>query len=183
MLLLFHACSPPPCSHFLPFYFLPHPKRVNRMLKMPEILQLEKEVADIVHPFYLGKKCEILQDMNRHLEAVLKEKKALRKRLVMSRCQETLPIDAAFHRYIVELLNEAVTFIEKLESHLQTVRTMPQIPNIMKNMDTALTKTELLVMDLEELADQILKWGEWQKEVYSDSICNTAGFDFGLSLT
>uniref|UniRef100_A0A663LJ95 HAUS augmin like complex subunit 2 n=1 Tax=Athene cunicularia TaxID=194338 RepID=A0A663LJ95_ATHCN len=141
-----------------------------------EILQLEKEVADIVHPFYLGKKCEILQDMNRHLEAVLKEKKALRKRLVMSRCQETLPIDAAFHRYIVELLNEAVTFIEKLESHLQTVRTMPQIPNIMKNM-----VSKLLVMDLEELADQILKWGEWQKEVYSDSICNTAGFDFAYA--
>ncbi|XP_074680316.1 HAUS augmin-like complex subunit 2 [Strix aluco] len=156
---------------------------INEKKLKAEILQLEKEIADIAHPFYLGKKCEILQDMNRHLEAVLKEKKALRKRLIMPRCQETLPIEATFHKYVVELLNEAVTFIEKLESHLQTVRTMPQIPNIMKNMDTALTKTEVLVMDLEELADQILKWGEWQKEVYSDSICNTAGLDFGLSLT
>nr|XP_009477046.1 PREDICTED: HAUS augmin-like complex subunit 2 [Pelecanus crispus] len=156
---------------------------INEKKLKTEILQLEKETADIAHPFYLGKKCEILQDMNRHLEAVLKEKRALRKRLIKPRCQESLPIEATFHKYLVELLTEAATFIENLESHLQTLRTVPQIPNIMKNMDTALTKTEVLVMELEELADEILKWGEVQKEVYSDSICNTAELDFGLSLT
>ncbi|NXI92757.1 HAUS2 protein, partial [Psophia crepitans] len=118
--------------------------------------------------YFIGKKCEILQDMNRHLEAVLKEKKALRKRLLKPRCQESLPIEATFHKYIVELLSEAVTFIEKLESHLQTVRSIPQIPTVMKNMDTALSKAELLVMDLEALADEIPRWRELQKEVYSD---------------
>lgn len=133
------------------------------------------------------------------------------------------------YRYVVELLTEAVTFIEKLESHLQSIRSIPQIPNIVKNMvssertepsvpssiknnsvlfgclgyfyvlidrqgvviksmsfllqDTALTKTEVLVMELEELTDQILKWRELQKEVYSDSICNTAELDFDLFLT
>ncbi|KFQ49717.1 HAUS augmin-like complex subunit 2, partial [Pelecanus crispus] len=138
---------------------------INEKKLKTEILQLEKETADIAHPFYLGKKCEILQDMNRHLEAVLKEKRALRKRLIKPRCQESLPIEATFHKYLVELLTEAATFIENLESHLQTLRTVPQIPNIMKNMDTALTKTEVLVMELEELADEILKWGEVQKEV------------------
>ncbi|KAM6254634.1 HAUS augmin-like complex subunit 2 [Spheniscus humboldti] len=156
---------------------------INEKKLKTEILQLEKETADIAHPFYLGKKCEILQDMNRHLEAVLKEQRALRKRLIKPRCQESLPIEATFHKYVVDLLTEAVTFIEKLESHLQTVRSIPQIPNIMKNMDTALTKTEVLAMELEELAEQILKWRELQKEVYSDSICNTAELDFGLSLT
>ncbi|NXG63158.1 HAUS2 protein, partial [Hemiprocne comata] len=117
---------------------------------------------------FIGKKCEILQDMNRHLEAVLKEKRALRKRLIKPRCQESLPIEVTFHKYIVELLTEAVTFIEKLETHLQTLRSIPQIPNVMKNMDTALTKTEVLVMELEDLAEQILTWREVQKEVYSD---------------
>lgn len=48
--------------------------------------------------------------------------------------------------------------------------------------DTALTKTEVLMMELEELAEQILKWREQQK-VYSDSICSTAELDFDLSLT
>ncbi|NXS59087.1 HAUS2 protein, partial [Brachypteracias leptosomus] len=117
--------------------------------------------------YFIGKKCEMLQDMNRHLEAVLKKKRALRKRLIKPKCEESLPIEATFHKYVVELLAEAVTFIEKLESHLQAARSIPQIPNTMKNMDIALTKTELLVLDLEELAEQILKWREVQKEVYS----------------
>ncbi|XP_049681226.1 HAUS augmin-like complex subunit 2 [Accipiter gentilis] len=155
---------------------------INEKKLKTEILQLEKETADIAHPFYLGKKCEILQDMNRHLEAILKEKRALRKRLIKPRCQDSLPIEATFHKYVVELLTEAVTFIEKLESHVQAVRSIPQIPNVMKNMDTALTKTEVLMMELEELAEQILKWREQQK-VYSDSICSTAELDFDLSLT
>lgn len=38
------------------------------------------------------------------------------------------------YRCIVELLTEAVAFIEKLESHLQSVRSIPQIPHMMNNM-------------------------------------------------
>lgn len=34
----------------------------------------------------------------------------------------------------MELLTEAVTFIEKLENHLQTVRVIPQVPTFMKNL-------------------------------------------------
>ncbi|XP_023783974.1 HAUS augmin-like complex subunit 2 isoform X2 [Cyanistes caeruleus] len=146
------------------------------------MMQLENETADITHPFYLGKKCEILQDMNRHLEAILKEKRDLRKRLIKHRCEESLPIEATFHRCIVELLAEAVTFIEKLESHLQSVRSIPQVPHMMSNMDTTLSKTKVLMIELEELTEQILKWEELQKEVYSNSVCNTADLDFGLSL-
>ncbi|NXT27316.1 HAUS2 protein, partial [Syrrhaptes paradoxus] len=118
--------------------------------------------------YFIGKKCGILQGMSRHLEAVLRQKEALRKRLLKPRCQESLPIEATFHKDVVELLKEAVTFIEKLESHLETLRSIPKIPNMMKNMDTALAKTEVLVMELEELADEILKWREQQKEAYSD---------------
>ncbi|NWS98296.1 HAUS2 protein, partial [Mionectes macconnelli] len=117
---------------------------------------------------FIGKRYEILQDMNNHLEAVLKEKRALRKKLIKPRCQESLPINAAFHKCIVELLTESVTFTEKLESHLQSVRSIPQVPNMMKNMDTAITKAEVFVMELEELTEQILKWRQLQKEVYSD---------------
>ncbi|NXF70496.1 HAUS2 protein, partial [Ciccaba nigrolineata] len=160
------TCRKSPC--FVKFSEVEKMANMRAEINEVQPLLLSVTIGTTLQFHFIGKKCEILQDMNRHLEAVLKEKKALRKRLIMPRCQETLPIEATFHRYVVELLNEAVTFIEKLESHLQTVRTMPRIPNIMKNMDTALTKTEVLVMDLEELADQILKWGEWQKEVYSD---------------
>lgn len=154
---------------------------INEIKLKTEMMQLENETADITYHFYLGKKCEILQDMNRHLEAILKEKRALRKRLIKHRCQESLPIEATFHKNIVELLTEAVTFIEKLEIHLQSVRSIPQIPHIMSNMDTTLSKTEVLMIELEELTEQILKWEELQKKVYSNHGCSTADLDFGLS--
>nr|XP_041572328.1 HAUS augmin-like complex subunit 2 [Taeniopygia guttata] len=156
---------------------------INELKLKTEMMQLENETADITHHFYLGEKCEILQDMNRHLEAILKEKRDLRKRLIKHRCQESLPIEATYHKCVVELLTEAVTFIEKLESHLQAVRSIPQIPHMMNNMDTTLSKTEVLMIELEELTEQILKWEELQKEVYSNNVCNTADLDFGLSLT
>ncbi|NXG83863.1 HAUS2 protein, partial [Stercorarius parasiticus] len=145
-------------------------KMANMQAEINEVqpLLLSVTIVSTLQFYFTGKKCEILQDMNRHLEAVLKEKRTLRKMLIKPRCQESLPIEATFHKYVVELLAEAVTFIENLESHLQTVRSIPQIPNVMKNMDTALTKTEVLVMELEELAEQILKWSKLQKDVYSD---------------
>ncbi|NWV64329.1 HAUS2 protein, partial [Malurus elegans] len=126
------------------------------------------QVGSTLQFYFIGKKCEILQDLNRHLEAVLKEKRALRKRLLKHRCQESLPIEAAFHKCMVELLTEAVTFVEKFESHLQSVRSIPEIPNMMSNMDTTLTKTEMLMLELEELTEKILKWEKLQKEVYSN---------------
>ncbi|NXQ91477.1 HAUS2 protein, partial [Nyctibius grandis] len=160
------TCRKAPC--FVKFSEIEKMANIRAEINEVQPLLLSVTVVSTLQFYFIGKKCEILQDMNRHLEAVLKEKKALRKRLIKPRCQESLPIEATFHKYVVELLTEAVTFIEKLESHLQTIRSIPQIPNIMKNMDTALTKTEVLVMELEDLADQILKWRELQKEVYSD---------------
>ncbi|NXT53468.1 HAUS2 protein, partial [Pluvianellus socialis] len=145
-------------------------KMANIQAEINEVqpLLLSATVISTFQFYFIDKKREILEDMNRHLEAVLKEKTTLRKMLIKPRCQDSLPIEVTFHKYIVELLTEAVTFIEKLENHLQAVRSIPQIPNDMKNMDTALTKTEVLVMELEELGAQILKWSELQKEVYSD---------------
>ncbi|KAM4898343.1 HAUS augmin-like complex subunit 2 [Sylvia borin] len=156
---------------------------INEIKLKTEMMQLENETADITHHFYLGEKCKILQDMNRHLEAILKQKRDLRKRLIKHRCQESLPIEATFHKCIVELLTEAVTFIEKLEGHLQSVRSIPQIPHIMNNMDITLSKTEVLMIELEELTEKILKWEELQKEAYSNYVCNTTDLDFDFSLT
>ncbi|NXB06004.1 HAUS2 protein, partial [Cnemophilus loriae] len=143
---------------------------VNMEAEINEVqpLLLSVTIGSTLQFYFIGKKCEILQDMNRHLEAILKEKRALRKRLIKHRCQESLPIEATFHKCMVELLTEAVTFIEKLESHLQSVRSIPQIPHMMNNMDTTLSKTEVLMIELEELTEQILKWEELQKEVYSN---------------
>ncbi|NXE46981.1 HAUS2 protein, partial [Casuarius casuarius] len=157
------TCKKNPC--FVKFSEMEQIANIQAEINQVPPLLLSINFQRFIHG---DQKCQIFQDMNRHLEAVLKEKRTLRQRLMKPRCQENLPIEAPFHKYVVELLTEAVTFIEKLESHLQTVRSIPQIPSVMKNMDTALTKTEVLVTELEELTEQILKWRELQKGVHSD---------------
>ncbi|NXQ58020.1 HAUS2 protein, partial [Anthoscopus minutus] len=160
------TCRRMPC--FVKFSEMEEMVNMEAEINEVQPLQLSVTVGSKLQFYFVGKKCEILQDMNRHLEAILKEKRDLRKRLIKHRCQESLPIEATFHKCIVELLTEAVTFIEKLESHLQSLRSIPQIPHMMNNMDTTLSKTEVLMIELEELTEQILKWEELQKEVYSN---------------
>ncbi|XP_074145490.1 HAUS augmin-like complex subunit 2 [Sminthopsis crassicaudata] len=132
-----------------------------------DLLKLEKDTADVVHPFFLAQKCETLQSMNQHLETVLKEKRALRQRLMKPLCQENLPIEAIYHRYVVQLLDLAVTFIEKLEAHIEAIRNIPCLDSSVKTMDRALTKMNVLAGETEELIENILKWREQQKEISS----------------
>uniref|UniRef100_A0A8D2DUS9 HAUS augmin-like complex subunit 2 n=1 Tax=Sciurus vulgaris TaxID=55149 RepID=A0A8D2DUS9_SCIVU len=132
-----------------------------------ELLKLEKDAADVVHPFYLAQKCYDLQSMNNHLEAVLKEKRSLRQRLLKPMCQENLPMEAFFRRYMVHLLELAVTFIERLETHLETIRNIPHLDANLKKMSKALAEMDILVIETEELAENILKWREQQKEISS----------------
>lgn len=105
--------------------------------------------------------------MNNHLEAVLKEKRSLRQRLLKPMCQENLPIESVYHRYMVHLLELAVTFIERLETHLETIRNIPHLDANLKKMSKALAKMDILVTETEELAENILKWREQQKEISS----------------
>ncbi|EQB77519.1 HAUS augmin-like complex subunit 2 isoform 2 [Camelus ferus] len=114
-----------------------------------------------------SQKCHTLQSMNNHLEVVLKEKRSLRQRLLKPMCQENLPIEAVYHRYMVHLLELAVTFIERLENHLETIRNIPHVDANLKKMSMALAKMDILVTETEELAENILKWREQQEEVSS----------------
>ncbi|XP_017520881.2 HAUS augmin-like complex subunit 2 [Manis javanica] len=132
-----------------------------------ERLRLEKDTADVVHPFFLAQKYQTLQSMNSHLEAVLKEKRSLRQRLLKPLCLENLPIEAVYHRCMVHLLELAVTFIERLENHLEIIRNFPHVEANLKKMSKALAKMDVLVSETEELAESILKWREQQKEVSS----------------
>ncbi|XP_006004815.1 HAUS augmin-like complex subunit 2 [Latimeria chalumnae] len=127
-----------------------------------ELLKLEKETADVVHPFFLADKFQALQAMNSHLQEVLKQKTKLRKRLMKPLCQENLVIEANFHRYVAELLGLAISFIEKLDAYLQTVRTIPQLKRSLAEMERAQAKMNVLVTEVEELTEKILKWREQQ---------------------
>ncbi|KAG9481338.1 hypothetical protein GDO78_010532 [Eleutherodactylus coqui] len=143
---------------------------VNQKSLELEMLQLEKESADIAHSFFLNQKYDILQAINTHLEAVLREKRSLRQRLAKPLCQENLPIEASYHRFVAELLPLAVKFIEKLDFYIQTIHTIPQIPECAKNMDNALIRMEALEADLEEVTEQILTWRETQNKLLQKSL-------------
>ncbi|XP_032153725.1 HAUS augmin-like complex subunit 2 isoform X5 [Sapajus apella] len=68
---------------------------------------------------------------------------------------------------MVHLLELAVTFIERLEIHLETIRNIPHLAANLKKMSKALAKMDILVTETEELAENILKWRKQQKEVCS----------------
>uniref|UniRef100_A0A2K5HVJ9 HAUS augmin-like complex subunit 2 n=1 Tax=Colobus angolensis palliatus TaxID=336983 RepID=A0A2K5HVJ9_COLAP len=83
-----------------------------------ELLKLEKDTADVVHPFFLAQKCHTLQSMNNHLEAVLKEKRSLRQRLLKPMCQENLPIEAVYHNQALAKMDILVTETEELAENI-----------------------------------------------------------------
>ncbi|KAM4014261.1 HAUS augmin-like complex subunit 2 isoform 2-T2 [Anomaloglossus baeobatrachus] len=142
---------------------------INKSLEL-EMLTLEKETADISHSFFLNQKCDTLQTINSHLEAVLREKRSLRQRLAKPLCQEHLPIEASYHQFVSELLPLAVKFIEKLEVYIETIHTIPQIPECRKNMDNALVRLEAFEADLEKLTEQILTWREKQIKLLQEKV-------------
>ncbi|XP_056402465.1 HAUS augmin-like complex subunit 2 [Hyla sarda] len=138
---------------------------INQKSLELEMLRLEKETADVAHSFFLNQKYEALQAINSHLEAVLREKRSLRQRLIKPLCQENLPIEASYHRFVSELLPLAVHFIEKLEIYIQNICAIPQIPERAKSMDDALVRMEALEADLEQMTEQILTWREKQNKL------------------
>ncbi|KAB0336610.1 hypothetical protein E2I00_006473 [Balaenoptera physalus] len=68
---------------------------------------------------------------------------------------------------MVHLLELAVTFIERLEDHLEIIRNIPHLDENLKKMSTALAEMDILVAETAELAENILKWREQQKEISS----------------
>ncbi|XP_067600689.1 HAUS augmin-like complex subunit 2 isoform X5 [Pseudorca crassidens] len=68
---------------------------------------------------------------------------------------------------MVHLLELAVTFIERLEDHLEIIRNVPHLDENLKKMSTALAEMDILVAETAELAENILKWREQQKEISS----------------
>ncbi|KAL6035820.1 hypothetical protein STEG23_005217, partial [Scotinomys teguina] len=88
-----------------------------------ELLKLEKDTADLTHPSYLAEKCDSLQSMSDHLEAVLKERRAIRQRLLRPICQENLPVEAVYHRAIHKI-DTSILKVEIVTSALAALFTL-----------------------------------------------------------
>ncbi|XP_041121643.1 HAUS augmin-like complex subunit 2 [Polyodon spathula] len=123
-----------------------------------ELLRLEREGADVTHPFHLAQKFEALQQFTSHLQGVLREQRSLRQRLMKPLCQQNLPVEASLHRYIVEMLGLAIDFIERLESSVRAKRFAPSVGQSVTTLENCLARLLSMVSEMEELSEQVLQW-------------------------
>ncbi|XP_039598190.1 HAUS augmin-like complex subunit 2 isoform X1 [Polypterus senegalus] len=137
-------------------------KEIDQKCLEMELLQLEKEGAEVTHPFYLDQKIKQVQKFTTHLQEVLREQRCLRQRLMKPLCQQNLPIEANFHRYVVELLDKAVHFIGNLESSVQIARSVPNVGQSIKSLENGLAQLLTLVTEFEEVSEEVLHWRKLQ---------------------
>ncbi|KAG7233325.1 hypothetical protein INR49_007216 [Caranx melampygus] len=82
--------------------------RVQRQLDQvqleAELLQVEKQSADVTHTFHLCRRFQMLQMFCGHLQELLKDQNSLRQRLMRPLGRTNLPIQAHLHRSVVEVV-------------------------------------------------------------------------------
>ncbi|KAG7238065.1 hypothetical protein INR49_031419 [Caranx melampygus] len=108
--------------------------RVQRQLDQvqleAELLQVEKQSADVTHTFHLceldgkvkfSRRFQMLQMFCGHLQELLKDQNSLRQRLMRPLGRTNLPIQAHLHRSVVEVVQMLLDFMETLEEKLDSV--------------------------------------------------------------
>ncbi|XP_051775661.1 HAUS augmin-like complex subunit 2 [Erpetoichthys calabaricus] len=141
-------------------------KEIDQKCLEMELLQLEKEGAEFTHPFYLDQKIKQVQKFTTHLQEMLREQRCLRQRLMKPLCQQNLPIEANFHRYVVELLDKAVHFIGNLESSVQIARSVPNVGQSIESLENGLAQLLTLVTEFEEVSEEVLHWRNLQASLF-----------------
>uniref|UniRef100_A0A8C4Z4H3 HAUS augmin-like complex subunit 2 n=1 Tax=Gadus morhua TaxID=8049 RepID=A0A8C4Z4H3_GADMO len=121
-----------------------------------ELLSLEKESADVTHKFYLTRRFRDLQVFASHLQDLLKEQSSLSQRLMKPFCQTSLPMEAHLHRYVVELIQMVLDFIESLERHVTTLRALPSLPDSVAKLNSGVAQLLAQVAEVEQLSSQML---------------------------
>ncbi|XP_073682966.1 HAUS augmin-like complex subunit 2 [Garra rufa] len=122
-----------------------------------ELLKLERDGADVTHTYYLSQRFASLQQFTSHLQEVLREQTVLRERLTKPMCQQNLPLQADLHRYVVELMEMVVEFIQNLEVKIQMVQAIPTTDSYLSNLNSARTQLLAQVTEVENLYKQVLK--------------------------
>ncbi|CAL8273874.1 unnamed protein product [Merluccius merluccius] len=105
-----------------------------------------------------ARRLEDLQVFASHLQELLREQSSLRQRLMKPFCQTNLPIEAHLHRYVVELIRMVLDFMENLEGHMNTVRTLPSLADNVAKLNSGLAQLLAQVSEVEQLSQQVLQW-------------------------
>ncbi|XP_068608347.1 HAUS augmin-like complex subunit 2 [Brachionichthys hirsutus] len=140
-------------------------RQIDELQLQMELLQFEKESADVTHKFYLARRFQMLQMFCGHLQDVLKEQNSLRQRLMKPLGRSNLPVQAHLHRFVVDLVPMMLDFIQTLDAKLDAVRCSPTARVHLAQMNTCVNQLLAHVADVESLSAQVLRL----KEVYSST--------------
>nr|XP_020477056.1 HAUS augmin-like complex subunit 2 isoform X2 [Monopterus albus] len=135
-------------------------RQLDGLQLQTELLQTEKEYADVTHPFHLTQRFQMLQMFCGHLQDVLKDQNHLKQRLMKLPGHTNLPIQAHLHRCVVEVVKMLLDFIETLEEKLSSIHSWTTTRDRLSQLNTSLAQLLALVVDLQSLSSQILQWKE-----------------------
>ncbi|KAM7402840.1 hypothetical protein PAMA_003660 [Pampus argenteus] len=147
-------------------------RRLDQVRLQVELLQVEKQSADITHRVYLTGRFQVVQELCCHLQDVLKEQNSLRQRLMRPLGRTNLPVQAYLHRCVVDVVKMLLDFIETLEEKLSSVRNCPAARDQLAQLDSCLAQLLAQVVEVESLSNQVLHWKDVHSSLLSD---NSAG--------
>ncbi|KAM7375660.1 hypothetical protein PAMP_005449 [Pampus punctatissimus] len=147
-------------------------RRLDQVRLQVELLQVQKQSADITHRVYLTGRLQVVQELCCHLQDVLKEQNSLRQRLMRPLGRTNLPVQAHLHRCVVDIVKMLLDFIETLEEKLSSVRNCPAARDQLAQLDSCLAQLLAQVVEVESLSNQVLQWKEVRSSLLSD---NSAG--------
>ncbi|XP_042276346.1 HAUS augmin-like complex subunit 2 isoform X2 [Thunnus maccoyii] len=144
-------------------------RQLDEMRLQVELLQVEKQSADVTHKFYLTKRLQALQELCGHLQDVLKQQNSLRQRLMKPLGRTNLPVQAHLHRCVVDVVKMLLDFIETLEKKLSSVRNCPATREQLAQLNSSFDQLLAQAAEVESLSSQVLQWKEVRSSLLSDS--------------
>ncbi|XP_026194859.1 HAUS augmin-like complex subunit 2 [Anabas testudineus] len=144
-------------------------RQLDQLQLEMQLLQTEKEDADVTHTFYLTRRFQILQMFCGHLQDVLKDQNNLRQRLMRPLGRTNLPVRAHLHRSVVNSVKLLLDFVETLGEKLKSVHSWIRTRDYLTQLDTSLTWLLAQVVELQTLSNQVLQWREVGSSLQSDS--------------
>ncbi|CAK6980493.1 HAUS augmin-like complex subunit 2 [Scomber scombrus] len=144
-------------------------RQLDEVRLQVELLQVEKQSADVTHRFYLTGRLQMLQVFCGHLQDVLKENSSLRQRLMRPLGRTNLPVQAHLHRCVVEVVQMMFDFIKTLEEKMNIIRNFPTARNQLSQLNSSLSQLISQVAEVETLSNQVLQWKEVRSSLLSDS--------------
>ncbi|XP_018544306.1 HAUS augmin-like complex subunit 2 [Lates calcarifer] len=144
-------------------------RQLDELQLQVELLQVEKESADITHTFHLTQRFQMLQMFCGHLQDLLKDQNSLRQRLMRPLGRTNLPVQAHLHRSVVEVVKMLLDFIETLEEKLDSVQSCTTTRDRISQLNTSLAQLLSQVAEVQSLSNQVLQWREVGSSLLAES--------------